>query len=367
MRSFSDTPEPTGEAGTQVTPDTSSRTAAATSGAELTDASPEQPRFVVQEHHATSLHWDLRLEHDGVLWSFAVPKGLPWSPEENHLAVRTEDHPLEYLDFSGEIPEGNYGAGRMSVWDEGTYEPEEMADDKVRVVLHGRRVQGRYALFPTRGRNWMIHRMDPPSDAARRPLPTDLRPMRPNRGALPLGDEWRYELCWVGERVLIRSAGGRATVTDARGTEVMADAAKQVRGLGAALGTTEAVLDGVLVGLDAGGGPVADADVVERALATAGARRADSPALAVMLFDLLWLDGRPLVDAPLQQRRARLEELDLHGVAWQTPQVSRLHPGALLDAAVARGFPGLVAKSQQGLYLPGRTADDWMAGDRVEG
>src|SRR6266540_1791721 len=86
---------------------------------------PDLPRFVVQEHHARRLHWDLRLEHDGTLASWAVPKGIPPTPERNHLAVRTEDHPLEYLDFQGEIPAGNYGAGTMRIWDSGVYELEK--------------------------------------------------------------------------------------------------------------------------------------------------------------------------------------------------------------------------------------------------
>ena len=100
-------------------------------------------RFVVQEHHATALHWDLRLEHDGVLASWALPKGVPPDPRVNHLAVRTEDHPMQYLTFHGDIPEGNYGAGTMSVWDNGTYELEKWGDREVMVVLHGGRVEGR--------------------------------------------------------------------------------------------------------------------------------------------------------------------------------------------------------------------------------
>ena len=110
---------------------------------------PDGRRFVIQEHHATRLHWDLRLEHDGVLVSFAIPNGLPEAPKDNRLAVHTEDHPLEYLEFEGEIPKGQYGAGTMRVWDRGTYEVLKWEPRKIEVLLHGERVQGRYALFPS--------------------------------------------------------------------------------------------------------------------------------------------------------------------------------------------------------------------------
>ena len=96
-----------------------------------------RPRFVIQEHHARSLHWDLRLEHDGVLVSWALPKGLPESPDQNHLAVHTEDHPLEYATFEGEIPRGEYGGGRMLIWDKGHYDVEKWSDREVKFVLHG--------------------------------------------------------------------------------------------------------------------------------------------------------------------------------------------------------------------------------------
>ena len=120
------------------------------------------PRFVVQEHHATALHWDLRLERDGVLVSWAVPKGIPPDPRTNHLAVRTEDHPLEYLDFQGDIPTGEYGAGRMSVWDRGVFEVLKWSDREVQVIFHGEKVQGRYALVRHRGPAG--ERLDDPPD-----------------------------------------------------------------------------------------------------------------------------------------------------------------------------------------------------------
>src|ERR1700730_2903433 len=136
------------------------------------------PRFVVQEHHARTLHWDLRLERDGTLVSWAVPKGIPPDPKRNHLAVHVEDHPLSYIDFGGEIQEGNYGAGQVSVWDKGTYEVIKWTDREGMVVLHGKRVEGRDVLFETGGKTWMIHRMDPPQDPEREPMPERIDPMK---------------------------------------------------------------------------------------------------------------------------------------------------------------------------------------------
>jgi bifunctional non-homologous end joining protein LigD len=119
--------------------------------------------FIIQEHHARRLHWDFRLERGGVLVSWAIPEGLPLDAKKNHLAVRTEDHPLEYAAFEGEIPHGQYGAGLVKIRDRGTYECEKWTDREVKVVLHGKRAHGRYVLFQTRDDNWMIHRMYPPN------------------------------------------------------------------------------------------------------------------------------------------------------------------------------------------------------------
>ena len=119
------------------------------------------------------MHWDLRLEHDGVLVSWALPRGLPERPKVNHIAPHTEDHPLEYLDFEAEIPKGSYGAGTIRIWDRGTYDELKWEPRKVEVALHGERVEGRYALFAIGEgdrRDWMIHRMDAgPTGASRCP------------------------------------------------------------------------------------------------------------------------------------------------------------------------------------------------------
>src|SRR5688500_17399115 len=152
-RDFADTPEPVGEPGDQ-----------------------DLQRFVIHQHHARRLHWDLRLERDGVLASWAVPRGIPRDPARNHLAVHTEDHPLEYATFHGEIPAGEYGAGRMTIYDAGTYTTEKWRPSEVIVVLHGAKGSGRYALFQTDGKNWMIHRMDPPGTGWS-PMPESIAPM----------------------------------------------------------------------------------------------------------------------------------------------------------------------------------------------
>src|SRR5436190_18792309 len=152
------------------------------------DGEAESPaasgRFVVHQHNARNLHWDLRVEHDGVLLSWALPRGVPQLPDRsaNRLAVHTEDHPLEYIDFEGEIPAGEYGAGRMSIWDAGSYQATKLRKDELIAEFEGERMLGRYALFQTRGRDWMIHRMDPPLDPERQPLPDELRPMLARRG-----------------------------------------------------------------------------------------------------------------------------------------------------------------------------------------
>ena len=127
------------------------RTREPAGGKRAAAASPKgASRYVIHEHHARRLHWDLRLERDGVLVCWAIPNGLPETPNDNRFAAATEEHPLEYLDFQGEIPAGSYGAGTMTIWDRGTYECLKWEPRKVEVALQGERVQGRYALFPKR-------------------------------------------------------------------------------------------------------------------------------------------------------------------------------------------------------------------------
>src|SRR2546423_4947118 len=320
-------------------------------------------RFVVHEHHARRLHWDLRLERAGALASWALPKGVPQDPKENRLAVRTEDHPLEYLDFRGEIPKGQYGAGTIEIWDRGTYETEKFRDDEVIVTFSGERVQGKYAIFQTDGDNWMIHRMDPPLDPEREPMPRQLKPMLATLSTRlpPDEDAWAYEVKWDGVRAIAYCEGGHLRLESRTLREITAHY-PELRPLGAELGARAAVLDGEVVAFDEDGRPSFERLQGRMNLASAAAvrrRMADCP-VTYLIFDLLYLDGRSLLDLPYTERRERLEQLELDGAGWQTPSHHLGEGTALLRLTQERGLEGLVAKRLDSRYLPGRRSRAWL-------
>jgi bifunctional non-homologous end joining protein LigD len=341
-RNFSATPEPSGDG--------------SGSGDERT------ARFVIQEHHARSLHWDLRLEHDGTLASWAVPKGIPPDPRKNHLAVRTEDHPLEYLEFHGEIPAGQYGAGTMAIWDRGTYETHKWRDAEVMVTFHGERVRGRYVLFRTGGSNWMIHRMDPPEDPDREPMPGQIKPMLARTGTLPRDDaKWAYEIKWDGVRAIGYVEGGRLRLESRNGRDIT-PRYPELRELGRALAGREAVLDGEVVAFDGEGRPSFQRLQSRMHLTSEHAvrRLSQSDPVHYVLFDLLWLDGRSLIDLPYTERRERLLELGLQGPTWRTPASHVGDGAAVLEASRAQGLEGIIGKRLDSLYTPGRRSPAWV-------
>ncbi|HET9772345.1 MAG TPA: non-homologous end-joining DNA ligase, partial [Acidimicrobiia bacterium] len=349
MRDFGATPEPSGA---EPVPE---RAGAEEGG---------RPRFVVQEHHATSLHWDLRLERDGVLASWAVPRGIPPDPKQNHLAVHTEDHPLMYLEFSGEIPTGHYGAGKMTIWDSGTYETEKWSDREVMVVLHGERARGRYVLFQTNGNQWMIHRMDPPEDPGRELMPEGWRPMlaTPATKVPRDEDQWSFEVKWDGIRALASVSGGRIRL-EARSGRDVSHRYPELSALGRALGATEVVLDGEIVALDPKTGRPSFERLQRRMHVESESAirrlRQDVP-ITYVVFDVLWLDGHPTTGLAYTERRRLLEGLNLNGANWHTPAT---HPGegrALLDATASAGLEGIVAKRLDSLYEPGVRTRQWL-------
>ena len=330
-------------------------------------------RFVIQEHHATRLHWDLRLEHDGVLVSFAIPNGLPEAPKDNRLAVHTEDHPLEYLEFEGEIPKGQYGAGTMRVWDRGTYDVLKWEPRKLEVLLQGERVQGRYALFPIDKdedpKNWMIHRMDPPADEAAEPMPEKIVPMMARTGTLPRDDEhWAFEVKWDGVRAICHSEPGRMRL-HSRNLLDITPRYPEVGRLNRALSHHRAVLDGEIVALDAEGKPSFGA--LQRRMHVGSEstvrRLAKEAPVTYVIFDLLWLDGHSLMGLPYTERRARLAELELgDGGRWRVPDYVVGHGEQLLAATEQQGLEGVIAKRLDSPYEPGRRTPCWLKIKNVE-
>jgi bifunctional non-homologous end joining protein LigD len=322
----------------------------------------QEPRFVVQEHHARRLHWDFRLEKDGVLVSWAVPRGVPEDPKRNHLAVHVEDHPLDYIDFAGRIPAGSYGAGEVSIWDAGTYETEKWRDDEVMVVLHGERVQGRYVLFRTDGENWMIHRMDPPQDPGREPLPERVKPMLAKLAARPpTGRGWAFEFKWDGIRAIAFIEDGRLRL-QSRNLEDVTRRYPELRALAERLGTHSAVLDGELVALDEKGVPRFERLQQRMGLNADGEirRRMQDVPVFYMVFDLLYDAGHSLLSRPYRERRAALEKLKLAGPYWQTPPVEWQDGPAMLAASERTGLEGIVAKKVASPYREGSRGGEWV-------
>ncbi|GAA2029713.1 ATP-dependent DNA ligase [Agromyces tropicus] len=362
-------------------------------------ANDGDPRFVIQEHHARRLHFDLRLERDGVLKSWAVPKGVPDGSGTNHLAVQTEDHPMEYLDFAGTIPEGQYGAGSMSVWDTGTYETEKWRDDEVIFTLHGR-VGGpigrvRLALIRTQGEGeksqWLLHRMKeqratpavPTTDAARgaatadaapgaatadaapaRPRDPVPRPMLAVAGApgLVTGDDWAIEWKWDGIRVVARVEDGGVRLVSRNGVDQTATY-PELGALASAL-RADAVVDGEIVALDEAGRP--DFGLLQQRMNLGRPREVAAAATSVPvrlhLFDVLEVAGVPTVDEPYDLRRRRLERLLRPGVdaPVDVPPVVDLDAIAALEEARRAGLEGIVAKRRASTYRPGVRSDDWV-------
>ena len=367
--------------------------------------SDETWRFVIQEHHARRLHYDLRLERDGVLVSWAVPRGVPDSPDRNHLAVMTEPHPLEYLDFAGTIPAGQYGAGTMTVWDAGVYDTEKWRDDEVIVTLTGRPGgplgTAKLALIRTSGAGeksqWLLHRMA--SDASRQPEPAQrapeakthrpdaatkatTAPTSPSAGAGATGDapmlatastpalaaaaavRWGepwVEFKWDGIRAIGTWDGSRLTLRARSGTDITARY-PELTGIDAGLGPNPAVVDGEIVALDASDRPSFTRLQARMHLTKPREieREASRTPVTFLLFDVLRSGGDDVSGLPLRERRALLERIT------RTPAPAVVLPpvtddlDAALDAARELSLEGVVLKNLGSSYRRGARSEDWL-------
>jgi bifunctional non-homologous end joining protein LigD len=320
--------------------------------------------FVIQEHHATRLHWDFRLERDGVLVSWAIPKGLPLDTKRNNLAVHTEDHPLAYASFAGDIPAGEYGGGSVAIWDRGTYETQKWRDDEVMVVLRGSRPesQGRFVLFRTSGKDWMIHRMDGAADVAHDPLPELVRPQLAVAGQLPpdADDErYAYEMKWDGVRAVVYVDRGSLRVMTRNDREVRRNY-PELRGLAEVLGSRPAILDGELVAFDKEGRPSFGALQQRMHVGSPSKDLLRAVPVTYLAFDVLHLDGRSTLDLPYDERRMLLEALPLADRHWMVPPAFRGGGADAVRTSQQQGLEGVIAKRRDAPYRPGERTRTWL-------
>ncbi|KQZ84555.1 ATP-dependent DNA ligase [Microbacterium sp. Root166] len=363
----------------------------------------EKPIFVIQEHHATALHWDFRLEHDGVLVSWAVPRGVPHSYKRNNLAIMTEDHPMDYATFEGVIPAGEYGGGSVTIWDDGRYELEKWRDDEVIATLEGRpggplgRV--RLALIRTEGEgeksSWLLHRMK--TDAAGRPQPDgipveaslqadereplprasapsaawppspeDLRPMLSTiatpsiakQAAARWGPEAWVEGKWDGIRAVGVWDGSRLRLYARSGNE-LTHRYPELTDLDAGLGPAPAVIDGELVALEPDGRPSFPLLQTRMNLERAGdiAREARRTPVRYYLFDILVDGGRDVTGLPLHERRGILEQRAAGAIApISVPPVFDDVDDALEASGTLR-LEGIVVKDPNSTYRRGHRSE----------
>jgi bifunctional non-homologous end joining protein LigD len=318
------------------------------------------PRYVVQRHHASRLHWDVRLEMDGVLASWAVPKGPPLEGGKKRLAVHTEDHPMQYLTFEGEIPDG-YGAGTMRIWDTGTYELQSRKPKELKLTFHGTKLDGSYVLVQTaqnEGRDWLLIKHD--SAVRDHPLDARIRPMLATlaNDAFDAAD-WGFEAKLDGVRTIAFVDGGEVRLQTRNLRDCTAQYPEVELGIAQALtGGYQAILDGEIVALDDQGRPsfqLLQPRMHQTNPGKIASLRRQVPVF-YYVFDLLWIDGQDLARLPLRERKERLEGVITPMGAVRLSSLIEREGRQLLEAAVDRGLEGIVAKRLDAPYLEGRSS-----------
>ncbi|MBO3099050.1 DNA ligase D [Gelidibacter pelagius] len=345
-----------------------------------------QFRFVIQRHRASHLHYDLRLEMQGVLKSWAVPKGPSMNPKDKRLAVHTEDHPVAYLNFEGVIPKGNYGAGKMSIWDEGHYEnlypKNKLASDygsgKLKIVFHGKKIQGIFTLVRSSSMNkkdqWLLIKHNdefatdldynaedfvlesfstsPDAKLQSLSLKSFVKPMLASPGTKIFNDKnWIYELKYDGYRALANIDSGQVELYSRNGISLnekfglIHDELKTIE--------HSAILDGEIVVLDAQGLPQFNALQNYKSDVTKGN-------LVYYVFDLLHLNGHDTIGLPLLDRKELLKNLlpDAHHMQY-CDHVEGMGI-TVYEQALAMGMEGVIAKKSKSTYDPNLRSSNWL-------
>ena len=363
-------------------------------------------QFCVQRHHASHLHYDLRLEVGGALKSWAVPKGPTLDPNEKRLAMMVEDHPLEYGGFEGVIPKGNYGAGSVMLWDRGTYEllgetsaEEQLGRGDFKFRIAGKKLAGEFALVRMKrgkGSEWLLIKKkdtaaqpgwDPEDHAesvltgrTQEEIARELEPAKPSskpgrghmpaivapmlaelgKGTPPAGDDWLYEIKWDGVRAICFIDSGKLRMTSRTGNSID----KQYPELSVMphrVRARQAILDGEIAALDSRGRP--SFELLQRRINVAEpsaiARLARSHPVVFYAFDLLYLDGRDLRSAPLVERKKLLKEILKPDEVIRYSEHFMADPADLLAAVKQQGLEGIVGKRARGRY-ESRRSSDWV-------
>jgi DNA ligase D-like protein (predicted ligase)/DNA ligase D-like protein (predicted polymerase)/DNA ligase D-like protein (predicted 3'-phosphoesterase) len=324
----------------------------------------ERLMFMIHKHHARRLHYDLRLERNGVLASWAVPRGLPFGHDDRRLAVHVEDHPMEYGSFEGSIPKGEYGAGDVRIFDHGWYEAPEWEDDKITLVLHGERLAGEYHLVHTRDKDWLIFRSKR-SPVLEWTAPPAVEPMLATAVDDPFDDDrWTFEVKWDGVRTLAAVSMGApdpsVRLFSRRVRDVTAQYPEVAADLAVRLAAVNGLVDGEIVALDAQGRPSFERLQNRSATPVPGASLLASTPVEYVAFDLLWLDGSSLMDRPLEERYALLSRLLVPAPHVQIAQRIDGIGTAFFEQARALGLEGVIAKKIGSVYRPGRRTRDWL-------
>jgi bifunctional non-homologous end joining protein LigD len=314
--------------------------------------------FVVHRHHASHLHYDLRLEQDGVLKSWAVPKGLPPRPGVKRLAVQTEDHPMEYLKFDGKIPKGQYGAGEMWIYALGKYQITKEKKDGFYFKLNSKEMTGEYRMHRTKEKEYLLERVDDPQVDW---LHKFVEPMlSETRDIPPKGDDYIFELKWDGIRALITYEEGKIKIHTRNQNDVTMQFPELLDGEKAFRATT-AVFDAEIVSLDATGKPIFK-KVINRMMTKGESnilKLSKTAPCYCYVFDCLYLDGRALINEPLTKRKEWLKD----SIRFDTPyRVSEfVEDGeSLFHAAGEHGLEGIMAKKRDSKYFPGKRSDCWI-------
>jgi bifunctional non-homologous end joining protein LigD len=349
-RSFDQTPEPGPTVEGDVDP----------------TSAPPGKTFMIHQHHATRLHFDLRLEmmngSTPVLVSWAVPKNLPLKKGERHLAIHVEDHPFEYGTFSGSIPANNYGAGEVRIFDSGTYEILEQEPKKLTFRLDGERLKGVWHLIQTRVQDgkdqWLVFLREDLRPASE-PLP-DLHPMVATLVRDAFDDpDWIFEVKWDGVRAI--ATCGDQTMLISRNQKDITHSYPELARVHEQLVAVDAILDGEIVAMSDGRPSfeklqsrinLQNPRDIERAM--------KATPVTYIVFDLLYLDGRSLIKEPLEERKRLLDELVVRNPRIDVSTCIEGAGEALFEAARAQHLEGIVAKKLGSPYRPGKRGRDWL-------